>query len=267
MLPFDENYYLLTIDAIPGWTPANVAQKEHDALASGDSTKAQLIKAEFLVSQGKTEEASKIYTHFMKIQPDNKEAVQGWLIANMERSPMGEKKALGQLEELGKQYPENTGILFYKFFIEAEHGMNEEALKDANVLIKLQPDSAVNYIGKGQVLYEMKMYGDAFQAFDKATSLQATRPDVWGMKAGALAKLGRYEEAIASCNKGIELAPSQASAIYNRGCIYCLKNDKANAMADLKRAIEMSPEFKEYAPKDKDFESLWKDDEFIALTK
>lgn len=237
-----------------------------DAQTKRDTVTAHLKKAQFLIRQGNTEEASKIYTGIMESEPDNKEAVQGWLMANMKRTPTGEEEAIKSLEELSKLYPKNTGIIFFKAFIESEYKHNEEALKDFEKLIKIQPDTALNYIGKGQVLYAMEKYEEAFKAFDRATSLDPKRYDVWGMKAGALAKLGKFDDAIFAANKGLELTPNNPTVIYNRACIYCLKGDKANARADLKKAISLNPSFKEYARKDEDFKSLYNDEDFKKLT-
>ena len=86
------------------------------------------------------------------------------------------------------------------------------------------------------------------------------------MQADALLKLGRYDEAISTYNKAVEIAPEYAVVIYNRGCAYCRKGDKANALADLKKAISLNPQFKASAPKDEDFKSLWDDEEFKKLT-
>jgi tetratricopeptide (TPR) repeat protein len=77
--------------------------------------------------------------------------------------------------------------------------------------------------------------------------------------------MNRYEEAISSYNRAIQLDPNQAEYIYNQGCAYCLKGDKVNALADLKKAISLSPQLKEYAPKDEDFKSLWDDEDFKNL--
>ena len=120
-------------------------------LTSDDTVKTALQRAESLAREGKATEASKIYSNIMRTHPNNKGAVQGWLILNMKISPTGEKDAIHQLDSLAGIYPNNTGILFFKAFIEAEYGMNEEALRDANKLIELQPDSSLNYIAKGQV--------------------------------------------------------------------------------------------------------------------
>jgi tetratricopeptide (TPR) repeat protein len=107
---------------------------------------------------------------------------------------------------------------------------------------------------------------EALKAFEKATSLDPKRFDVWGMQADALSKLGKYNEAISIYSKAIEINPNYAGIIYNRGCAYCRKGDKLNALADLKRAISLNPQLKAYAPKDEDFKSLWDDEDFKKLT-
>jgi Flp pilus assembly protein TadD len=237
-----------------------------EAQAKSDTLKAHLKKAQMLTQQGNTTEASKIYTGIMESEPDNKEAVQGWLMANMKRSPTGEEEAIKQLEELAKSYPKNTAILFFKAYLEAENGHNEEALKDIEKLISSNPNDALNYTMKGQVLFGMEKYSEASQAFNKATSLDPSRGDVWGMQAGALAKIGKFDDAIVAANKGMELAPNNPVSIYNRACIYSLKGDKANALADLQKAISLNPSFKENATKDEDFKSLYNDEDFKKLT-
>jgi tetratricopeptide (TPR) repeat protein len=228
--------------------------------------KEELAKAQTLAKQGNTEEASKIYTGIMANYPDNKEAVQGWIIANMKRSPTGEEEMIKSLEELGKSYPNNTGILFFKSFIQTEYKHYDEALAGIEKLTAIQPDTAVNWVLKGQILDAMNRNEEALKAFEKATSLDPKRFDVWGMQADALSKLGKYNEAISIYSKAIEINPNYAGIIYNRGCAYCRKGDKLNALADLKKAISLNPQLKAYAPKDEDFKSLWDDEDFKKLT-
>jgi len=259
-------FFLLPVILFNQKIEAQVSNSQEDP-AGQDTVRAHLEKAQVLLQQGNADGASKIYVGIMEREPDNKEAVQGWLMANMKRSPTGEEDAIKLLDELNKKFPENTAIIFFRAFIEGEYGHNEEALKDIEWLIKVNPDDALNYIMKGQVLHAMEQYNEALQAFDRATSLDPGRWDVWGMKAGSFAKTGKFDEAIISINKGVELAPNEPVNIYNRACIYCLKGDKANALADLKKAISMNPFFKENARKDEDFKSLYDDDDFKKLTQ
>jgi len=235
--------------------------------AIDDSLSQNLKKAKELVNKGKKEEASKILTQIMGTHPHNKEAVQWWLIANMKRSPTGERDAIPMLDTLSTKYPENTGILFYKTFIQAEYGMNQEALINIEKLIKIEPDTADNWILKGQILHGLEKYQDACKAFDRSLKLNPSRTDVWGMKASSLSKIGQFDEAIAIMNQRIEVGPEVAENFYNRACLYCLKGDKSNALIDLKKAFIMNPELKEWAKQDADLNNLHENEDFKKLTK
>ncbi len=253
--------------------PMVLSSQEKDAAhssvteASMDSINAWMKKAEDLARQGHPTEASALYTRIMKLEPHNKRAVQGWLMANMKRTPTGEEEAIKSLEELGTQFPENSAIVFWKLFLNAEYGHHEEALRLADTLITLQPDSGINWLAKGQILYGMNRHQEAVEAFDKSIVLGPERADVYGMKAGALIKLGEFKEAVAAASKGIELFPGNGYAIYNRACIYSLKGDKTLALTDLKKALEMIPRLKQHALQDEDLKALRDDEEFINLTK
>lgn len=191
--------FLLALIALTFNSTVNAQNNREQQNTESDSTKQMIQKAQDLLKQGNTEEASKIYVNIIGSQPDNKEAVQGWLFANMKRAPSGKEDAIKLLEELGKSYPDNSAIVFFKAFIEAEYGHNDEAL--------------------------------------------------------------------ASINKAFEIEPGQAVNFYNRACIYCLKGEKANSFADLRKAISVNPGFKANARKDEDFKSLYNDEDFIMLTK
>ena len=232
-----------------------------------DTLLSKLAKARELLMQGKNSEISQICLDIIKNHPDNKSAVQWWVIANMERSPDGEQKMESKLDSLGKVFPANTGIIFFKAFVQAEYGKNEEALSGFEKLVTLQPDSSVNWIGKGQISGALNRHEQAVAAFDKAIKLDPKRFDVYNMKAIELIRLGKYDEAIASLTKGIEIAPEFPVNFYNRACVYSLKGDKAHALADLRQAFSMNPEFRQQAPKDEDLKSLWEDEEFKNLLK
>jgi tetratricopeptide (TPR) repeat protein len=139
-------------------------------------------------------------------------------------------------------------------------------LKNAERLTLLQPKDGLNWLMKGQILESMNRNDEALTAYEKATLLSPDNADAWQNKAGLLAKTNKFEEAIYAYTKAIELAPTQPVFVYNRGCAFCLKHDKANALADLGKAISMDPQFKSYATKDEDFKSLWNDEDFKKLT-
>jgi predicted Zn-dependent protease len=229
------------------------------------TVKDDLNKAQDLAKQGNTLEASKVYLDIMGKNPDNREAVQGWLMINMKKSPTGEEEAIKQLEELEKSFPDNTAILFFKTFLQVEYKHYDEALINANRLIKMKPDDGLFWLMKGQILESLNKNEDAMIAYEKATILDPNNADAWQNKAGLLAKTNKFDDAITSYSKAIELAPNQPAFLYNRGCAYSRKGEKANALADLGKAVSMNQEFKAYASKDEDFKSLWEDEEFKKI--
>ena len=245
--------FLVIVFKLNSEAQVNTSQED---LTKRDSLVAQLKRAQLLTTQSRFDEALKTYTGIIEREPDNRDAVQGWFMAKMRQTSTGGEGALKLIEDLGKSYPGNTAILFWKSFIEASSGLNDEALRDNDKLIKIFPDDPLNFILRGQVLQAKGDYSESSQAFEKATSLDPSRWDVWGMKAGSLAKTGKYDEAILSINKGIELAPDQSVNFYNRACIYSIKGDKTNALIDLQKAISMNPAFKGNARKDEDFKKL-----------
>lgn len=227
--------------------------------------KDDLNKAQELAKQGKTAEASGVYLDIMSKYPDNREAVQGWLMINMERSPSGEENAIKQLEGLEKTHPANTAILFFKTFIQNEYKHFDEALKNAEKLTVMKPEDGLIWLMKGQILESMDRNEEALSSYEKATTFDPKNPDTWQNKAGILAKTDKLDEAISSYSKAIELAPAQAVFIYNRGCAYSRKGDKLNALTDLGKAVSMNQQLKTYAAKDEDFKSLWEDEDFKKI--
>lgn len=235
------------------------------SLGQATTVKDDLTKAQSLFKEGKADEATRIYLDLMGKYPKNREAVQGWLIANMKRTPTGEQDAIRQLDELEKTFPDNTGILFYKTFIMAEYKQMDAALKNTEKLVSLEPDDGINWLMRGQLLEAAERNDEALPAYQKATVLAPGNADAWQNLAGLLAKNEKFDDAIAAFSKAIELAPGQPVFIYNRGCCYCRKGDKVNALADLGKAVSMNPQFKSYAPTDADYKSLWDDPDFKKI--
>jgi tetratricopeptide (TPR) repeat protein len=248
---------------------ARTESKTNSAMqVNADTLKAKLARAQTLLGQGKSEDASAIYLDLMKNYPAEKEPVRGWIMVNGPKwQGAGPQLMLDTLNKFEKLFPDNIAILFWKGFLQASTGQNEQANQIFEKLIKLQPDTAVNYTANGQVLMEMSRFDEAFQNFEKATQLDPKRWDVFQMKALALAKLKRYDEALATINRALDMKPNYPFIVYyNRACIYSLSGDKKNALDDLKTSFSMNPSLKAQAVKDEDLKSLYDDEEFKKIT-
>jgi tetratricopeptide (TPR) repeat protein len=79
-------------------------------------------------------------------------------------------------------------------------------------------------------------------------------------------RLNRLDQAVQLLTEFIDRSPSSSRAIYNRACYKLLLGQRSDAISDLKRAAQISPDYCEYAKKDQDFASLWSDPEFLRIT-
>jgi tetratricopeptide (TPR) repeat protein len=229
-----------------------------------DTVKMYMDSASYFREHGKNAEAIKYFKRAAFLKPDYNDAYIGWLTTCFGQGM--EEEGIEAINLWITLNPENTTAWLYKAFAEAKRNP-EESLSAFNRLIELQPYEATNWIGKGQMLYALDRYDEALDAFNKYTLVDTTRTDVWGMKASTLSQLGRYEEAISVINGVLKNNPDDPSGVYNRACIYSIQGNKANALADLKRAIELEASFREYARTDEDFKSLYDDEDFKNLTK
>ena len=95
---------------------------------------------------------------------------------------------------------------------------------------------------EGKRLHDEGKYEEAVASFDKAIEIKPEFADVWNSKGEALRALKKYEEAIASYDKAIETDPKNADACVNKGFVLARKLHRHNdAIASFDKAIEIDP--------------------------
>lgn len=172
-------------------------------------------------------------------------------------------KAFDKAIELKPNYAEawyNKGVVLGKL-----GRPPEEALKAYDKAIEIKPDYAKAWNNKGVTLGILGRPEEELKAYDKAIEIKPDYADAWCNKGVALGKLGRYPEALKAYEKTIELKPDYAATWYNIACAYSLKGEKENALKSLSKAIKLDAKYKEDAKKDKDFKSLWNDEDFKKI--
>lgn len=78
-------------------------------------------------------------------------------------------------------------------------------------------------------------------------------------------KKGDPTSALKAFNRGLKIAPHDATLIYNIACSYALKGDREAAFTHLERAFSRDPQLVETAEDDSDLESLHDDPRFNQL--
>jgi tetratricopeptide (TPR) repeat protein len=86
-------------------------------------------------------------------------------------------------------------------------GKTEEALKDFNRAIKIDPTQQDGYMGRADTLNTMGRYEEALKDYKKVLEIDPTLAQAYINRAIAYSHLGRYKKAIADYEKGLELDP------------------------------------------------------------
>ncbi|QSJ18993.1 tetratricopeptide repeat protein [Nostoc sp. UHCC 0702] len=111
---------------------------------------------------------------------------------------------------------------------------------ESNPLIRL---TANDYLSQGNALFFENRYEEAIASYDKAIELKPDYYDAWNHRGVALGSLGRNEEAIASWDKAIEIKPNDHEVWYNRGVALRDLGRNEEAIASWDKTIEIKPDY------------------------
>src|SRR5262245_58479661 len=70
---------------------------------------------------------------------------------------------------------------------------------------------------RGQALAEIDRYDEAITSYDKALEINPDQPETWFYRGYAFSRLNRYEEAVANFDRALEIDPDFGGAWFNRG--------------------------------------------------
>lgn len=232
---------------------------------AGKSAGECLAMARQLLDQQRFAEAGKAFEQAVTLQPGNEEALTEQFRFYAENNqPTNAMKVLDKLIALN---PNDTQRWLRKAMFAAEADQPQESLKAFDKLTELQPKEAIGWIGKGQLLLGRNRNEDALKALTQAVAVGPNSVDAWQFKARTEYELKQYDAAIASVSKAIAIMPDNADFVYGRAVVYAVKGNKANALADLKRAIQLNPSCKDEALNEEKFKPLANDPEFKKLTQ
>jgi predicted O-linked N-acetylglucosamine transferase (SPINDLY family) len=119
-------------------------------------------------------------------------------------------------------------------------GHYEEALKNYDEAITLNPNHAEIYDYRGCILQKLGMYDKAAEAFGKVTLLRPDNAIGYHHLGSALYCLMRYDEALASYNKATALNPNYAGAYNDKGAALWKMGRLAEAQVSFDKAAALT---------------------------
>ena len=120
---------------------------------------------------------------------------------------------------------------------------NEDALKDFDRAIKVDPDYNLAIAQRGITYGEMKRYEDALKDFDRAIEIYSNDKLAIARRGITYGEMKRYEDALKDFDRSIEIYSNDKLAIALRGYTYSLMKRYEDALKDFDRAIEINPDY------------------------
>lgn len=169
-----------------------------------------------------------------------------FLGAKINLSKKNYDEALKQIDQAINLEPNNASYYSIRGVILHQLNRYKEAIYDENKAIDLEPNNARYYDNRGATLHEMEQYEDAVKDSNKAIDLEQNNADYYDNRAVTLHNLKRYEDALKDSNKAIDLKPNKAGYYDNRGAILRGLKRYKEAQIDLENALLLEPTGKEY---------------------
>ena len=154
----------------------------------------------------------------------------------------------GQFEEALRDFNAaikiNPNYLIYysnRALVHSQLGNDTEALKDLTTALKLNPRYELGYVYRSLIY---NLHGEYDKALADLTTAVTIKPSfVLGYyhRGNTNMLIRQYEKAIADFSKAIELDPKNASIYVNRGTTYIQMKKYDNAITDLSKALSLAP--------------------------
>ena len=103
------------------------------------------------------------------------------------------------------------------------------------------PMGAAEWNNKGLGLEALGRYQEALACYERGLEIDPRRSDLWNNKGAALQRLGRLEEALACYDRGLEIAPRDSHLWVGKGVALHHLSRYEDALACYERGLEIDP--------------------------
>lgn len=108
--------------------------------------------------------------------------------------------------------------------------------------------TAADYLAQGDFDFDLGNYGAAIASYSRALELKPDFAEAYNNRAYAYMTVKKYEQALPDLDQALRLRPDYVNALMNRGDIYnyYYQIDRARAIADYDRVLELDPDAPNY---------------------
>lgn len=154
------------------------------------------------------------------------------------------KKALSDMTWGVVYNPKNAELWLKRATIRDSLGQNIRAAADYTIALKNDAKLTQAYIGRGEAYRRLGALPQAIADASEALKLDPKSHVALANRAYAQLRLGQVDKAKADADEALKLSDKSARAYLVRGLAQ-EKSDKAKAVADVKKALELDPKLKD----------------------
>jgi tetratricopeptide (TPR) repeat protein len=151
-------------------------------------------------------------------------------------------RALFYLDELIRVEPENADAYSLRGLTHAARGEADVARSDFDDAIRLNPEDVRAYLERARLLAAQKDYGAAVADYSKCIELNPFEAEYFTARAAAYQGMGEDKKAEADYADAIRLQPT-AEAYNDRALHYLFRGKYQEALADCDKALESDPTY------------------------
>ncbi|MEL6553200.1 MAG: tetratricopeptide repeat protein [Cyanobacteria bacterium J06621_11] len=215
-------------------------------IVNPNSVRAIINRAYLQYESGELEQAIATTEKALAINPNSTTALI--LLGEMKSNsnPADQEGALEDYSKALEVNPNDPNILNNRCSAYFATAQLDLALTDCDRGLQINPRSEALYIGRGNIRLVQENYDKAVQDFSRSLEIieesggnpfrEAT---AYSNRASALVGLQDLNGALADLNKALELSPDDAPDLYKRGLIKSSLGDKAGAQEDMRRAADI----------------------------
>ena len=119
----------------------------------------------------------------------------------------------------------------------------DRAIAEFEEAIRIDPQNAKAFLGRGMVWYQKKEYDRAMADYDAAITINPQYASAFDNRGRVWLDRGAFDRAIDDFDSAIRIDPQNAWAFGNRGVARIKKGQLELGIGDLTRAIELDPKF------------------------
>ncbi|MDY6865512.1 MAG: tetratricopeptide repeat protein [Halobacteriota archaeon] len=123
------------------------------------------------------------------------------------------------------------------------NGNFDEAIKNYNKAIFIEPDMVMAYINRGTAYYSKGMYDEAIEDYNRALDLDPENASTYNNRGSVYFDLKIYDLALEDLSRAIDLDPEDPQLYNNRAQVYMDLNWYEDAIRDYDTVVSIDPDF------------------------